>query len=187
MTANSWSMQIARKLTLSSSITEGTNRKLVITSVSNDYNIIITLDGAQVGLMYGKVRLDIAADYRTLVLLTDRHRVELKTVYSPFDLTLTDNELLIRAPDDNTILRIRPNSSNVDINVGQLSQMTMDSFEGSGVAVQGQSVVSGTEELRLDSKELILNLIGGNKPEDTSIHSSSNFSQLSMRTNLTKV
>ncbi|KAE9550739.1 hypothetical protein FO519_006040 [Halicephalobus sp. NKZ332] len=186
VTANTWSTQVERKLTVASSVTHDTSRKLVITSVSNEYNIVITLDGAQVGLLYGNVRLDIAPDYRTLVLLTERHRVELRTVYSPFDLTITDADLLVRAPDDSTVLRIRPNSSDVDINVNQLSRMTMDRFEGGTLLMQGQPVVAGTEEVVLDSRELALNLIAGSSSENTAIHSSSNFSQLTMRTNLTK-
>ena len=186
VTANTWTTQVERKLTVSSSVTQNTNRQLMITSVSNEYNIVITLDGAQVGLLYGNIRLDISADYRILVLMTERHRVELRTLYSPFDVTITNADLLVRAPDDSTVLRIRPNSSDVDIDVSQLSRMTMDKFEGGTLTMSGQSVVAGTEEVLLDSRELILNLIAGDSAANTAIHSSSNFSQLTMRTNVTK-
>uniref|UniRef100_A0A7E4V9G5 DUF2807 domain-containing protein n=1 Tax=Panagrellus redivivus TaxID=6233 RepID=A0A7E4V9G5_PANRE len=189
--ANSWNNEVPRKLTLESSILHELLRTLVITSVSTEYNVVITLDGAKVGLLYGQVRLDIAPDYRSLVLTTESHKVTLKTVTSPFDLTITEENLVIRAPDDNTVLQIKPNSSNVDITVHQLSQLTMDRFGGSGLMLQGANVSTAQAELlELDSKELLLNLISSesdNNNQVAEIRSNSTNSRLKMQTNVTRV
>jgi hypothetical protein len=65
--------------------------------------------------------VEISDDYRTLILTSEAHRVELKTVMSPFNLSITDRELTVRCPDDTTTLRIMRDSSEIDIEVEQLS------------------------------------------------------------------
>lgn len=187
--ANTWDVQMARKLTLSSNVLQNYARELTITSVSNNYNVAIILDGAQIGLLYGKVRLDIQSDYRKLVLTTETHKVELQTYKSPFDLSITDEELLIRAPDENTALQIQPNSSDISINVHQLSQMAVDRFGGGAFTLQGAPQGTTAEALQLDSQELSLHLFAGNDSDNTAaaIQSNSNHSRLSLQTNLTKV
>uniref|UniRef100_A0AC35G510 Uncharacterized protein n=1 Tax=Panagrolaimus sp. PS1159 TaxID=55785 RepID=A0AC35G510_9BILA len=144
--ANTWDVQIARKLTLSSNVLQNLARELTITSVSNKYNVAIILD------------------------------VELHTLKSPFDLSLTEEELLIRAPDENTALQIKPNSSDISINVNQISQMAVDRFGGGTVKLQSGGSSNGTqaEALQLDSQELSLQLFAGNETENAAIVSSSN-------------
>uniref|UniRef100_A0A914Z3Y5 Uncharacterized protein n=1 Tax=Panagrolaimus superbus TaxID=310955 RepID=A0A914Z3Y5_9BILA len=184
--ANTWDVQIARKLTLSSNVLQNFARELTITSVSNKYNVAIILDGAQVGLLYGNVRLDIQSDYRKLTLTTETHKVELQTFKSPFDLSLTDEELLIRAPDENTALQIKPNSSDISINVNQLSQMAVDRFGGGTLTLQSGSNGTQAEALQLDSQELSLHLFSSNDSDTAAIQSTSNHSKLVLQTNLTK-
>jgi hypothetical protein len=65
--------------------------------------------------------VEISADYRKVVLTSEAHRVELRTVMSPFNLSITDRELAVRCPDDITTLRITRDSSEIDIEVEQLS------------------------------------------------------------------
>lgn len=73
-------------------------------------------------MRYGNVTVQMTSDYRTLKIRSELYMVNLKTIVSPFEISIYDHEMTVRCENERAIVQLLPNSSNIIINTNQYSK-----------------------------------------------------------------
>ncbi|CAJ0951778.1 unnamed protein product, partial [Mesorhabditis belari] len=170
---------VEKKINVLSAVDKNDNmRKLLIIAESNVFEVKIILNSAEVQIEYGPSVIQIDRSYKHMMIFTNKRNISLDTTNSPFEVSMTENQLLVNCKDDRTVATLSPNSTDVGISVGQYSKLEVD--RGKGVmSVGSDSTIA--ERVNVTSMHLQLNL------EGNVIRANSNRSHIDMMGNLTKV
>uniref|UniRef100_A0A0R3RWR3 Protein kinase domain-containing protein n=1 Tax=Elaeophora elaphi TaxID=1147741 RepID=A0A0R3RWR3_9BILA len=176
VTAVTWQLSMPSRITVSSNVLNGLNRLLHIISVNDNYKINITIFDAQMQMRYGNITVQITSDYQFLRIKSELYTVNLKTIISPFKISISDYEMMVQCENEQAIVHLLPNSSNIIINTNQYSRVAIDRGRDA-VVVEGQEV-RPAGNINLLSMQLKILLKSGNI---SSIHASTNRSQITVQ------
>ncbi|VDO41337.1 unnamed protein product, partial [Onchocerca flexuosa] len=168
-----WQLPVSSQVTIGSNILSNLSRQLYIASVSSNYNINITAFDAQMQMRYGNITVHITPDYRFLRIRSELYVVNLKTIISPFEISISDHEMIVRCENEQAIVQLLPNSSNIIIGTNQYSKMIID--RGREAVILGGREVRPAGNINLLSMQLKILLKSGNI---SFIHASTNRSQI---------
>ncbi|VDK71992.1 unnamed protein product [Litomosoides sigmodontis] len=160
VTAVTWHLPVTGLITVGSNILNDLDRQLHIVSMQ---------------MRYGNVTVQITSDYRILKIRSELYVVNLKTIVSPFEISIYDHEMTVRCEDERAIVQLLPNSSNIIINTDQYSKVLID--RGREAAILGGREIRPAGNINLLSMQLKILLKSGNI---SSIHASTNRSQITM-------
>lgn len=73
-------------------------------------------------MRYGNITVQITSDYRFLRIRSELYMVNLKTIVSPFEMLISDHEMIVRCENERAIVQLLPNSSNIIISTDQYSR-----------------------------------------------------------------
>ncbi|VDK65576.1 unnamed protein product [Onchocerca ochengi] len=177
-----WQLPVSSKVTIGSNVLSNLSRQLHIVSVNSDYNINITVFDAQMQMRYGNITVQITSDYRFLRIRSELYVVNLKTVISPFEISISDQEMIVRCENEQAMVQLLPNSSNIIIGIKQYSRMIID--RGREAVVLGGREVRPAGNINLLSMQLKILLKSGNI---SFIHASTNRSQIAMQSTSTNM
>ncbi|EJW77268.1 hypothetical protein WUBG_11821, partial [Wuchereria bancrofti] len=180
VSAVTWQLPVAGQITIGSNILNGLNRQLHIVSVSSNYNINMTIFNAQMKMRYGNITVQITSDYRFLRIRSGLYMVNLKTIVSPFEILVSDHEMIVQCKNERAIVQMLPNSSNIIISTDQYSRVFID--RGREAVVVGGREIRPAGNVNLLSMQLKILLKSGNT---SSIHASTNRSQITVQTTST--
>nr|CRZ25778.1 Bm2414 [Brugia malayi] len=182
VSAVTWQLPVAGQITIGSNILNGLNRQLHIVSVSSNYNINMTIFNAQMKMRYGNITVQITPDYRFLRIRSGLYMVNLKTIVSPFEILVSDHEMIVQCENERAIVQMLPNSSNIIISTDQYSRVVIDRGR-EAVVVEGREI-RPAGNVNLLSMQLRILLKSGNT---SSIHASTNRSQITVQTTSTNM
>uniref|UniRef100_A0A1I8E8K2 Uncharacterized protein n=1 Tax=Wuchereria bancrofti TaxID=6293 RepID=A0A1I8E8K2_WUCBA len=182
VSAVTWQLPVAGQITIGSNILNGLNRQLHIVSVSSNYNINMTIFNAQMKMRYGNITVQITSDYRFLRIRSGLYMVNLKTIVSPFEILVSDHEMIVQCKNERAIVQMLPNSSNIIISTDQYSRVFID--RGREAVVVGGREIRPAGNVNLLSMQLKILLKSGNT---SSIHASTNRSQITVQTTSTNM
>uniref|UniRef100_A0A915Q213 Uncharacterized protein n=1 Tax=Setaria digitata TaxID=48799 RepID=A0A915Q213_9BILA len=182
VSAVTWHLPMSPRTIITSSTLNGLSRQLHVVSFNGNYNINISVFGAQVQLEYGNIKVQIKSDYRFVRIRSGLYILDLKTVASPFKMLVSDYEMIVQYESEQVIVQLLPNSSNIIVNTGRYSRVIIDC--GSDSIVLGSQEVRPIGNIKLLSMQLKILLKSGNV---SSIHASANQSQITMQTTSTNM
>ncbi|VBB29294.1 unnamed protein product [Acanthocheilonema viteae] len=182
ITAVTWQLSMPGQITIGSNILSGLSRQLHIVSVSSNYSINITIFDAQMQMRYGNITIQITSDYRILIIRSELYMVNLKTIVSPFEISISDHEMIVQCENERAVVQLLPNSSNIVINTNQYSRVVID--RGREAVILGGQEIRPAGNINLLSMQLKVLLKSGNL---SSIHASTNHSQITMQTTSTNM
>ncbi|VDK39277.1 unnamed protein product [Gongylonema pulchrum] len=73
-------------------------------------------------LLYGNASVQISPDYRFLRLSSGLYTVDLKTVLSPFEIFISEQEMTVHCINERAVVQLLPDSSNIVITTNQYSR-----------------------------------------------------------------
>lgn len=167
----------ARRISMGSNVSDGLSRQLHIVSTNDNCDVDIILYDAQMKIQYGNITVQMSSDYRFLRLSSALYKVILKTVLSPFEMTISDQEMVVHCVTERAVVQMLPNSSNIIIKAEQYSKVVIQRESGS--VVIGEQEVRPTGSIILSSMQLNILLKAG---DISSIHASANRSQITVQT-----
>lgn len=71
---------------------------------------------------YGNTTIQITSDYQILRIRSELYAINLKTIVSPYEISIYDYEMIVRCENERAIVRLLPNSSNIIIGINQYSK-----------------------------------------------------------------
>ncbi|RCN53785.1 hypothetical protein ANCCAN_00279 [Ancylostoma caninum] len=122
-------------------------RELVLIATAPLYHVRVCFLGATVYVEFGDKIVQIDGDYTSINVFTDKYSIIARTNTTPYDVSLTKEEILVRCPNESTLLRVLP--SGVDVNVEQLNKLQID--RGGGELSLGSAVTAMSTDLNLDN------------------------------------
>ncbi|EFO27331.2 hypothetical protein LOAG_01149 [Loa loa] len=182
VSAITWQLPVTGQITFGSNILNGLSRQLHIVSVSSNHNVNMTIFDAQMQLRYGDITVQITSDCRFLRITSTLYMVNVKTTVLPFEITILDQEMIVRCENERAVIQLLPNSSNIIISTDQYSRVVID--RGREAVVLGGQEVRPAGNINLLSMQLKILLESGNI---SSIHASTNRSQITMQTTSTSM
>ncbi|KAJ1369739.1 hypothetical protein KIN20_031286 [Parelaphostrongylus tenuis] len=113
-------------------------RELIMIAATSFYSIRICVVNAAIFVEFSSKILQITDDYNLINVFTDNYTITAKMNMSMYDLLFTKDQILIRCPAENIMLRI--SSSGVNVYMDQLSRLQID--RGGGEISLGDNVIN---------------------------------------------